>query len=136
MPGSDFHVVSATDAAGTVWLAWQGWRKDNYQILVASQKGGVSDEPRVITTSQANDWGPAIVADRKGSVYVAWDTYDKGNYDVWLQDVTRDGRRWAVAESTGSRRGRTWPATRTAGSGSGMRKGTSSGVKTTPTPAT
>ena len=39
-PGSDFHVVAATDAAGTVWLAWQGWREDNYEILVAALKDG------------------------------------------------------------------------------------------------
>ena len=32
-PGSDFHVVGATDSAGTVWLAWQAWRDDNFEIL-------------------------------------------------------------------------------------------------------
>ena len=25
-PGSDFHVVAATDSHGIVWLAWQAWR--------------------------------------------------------------------------------------------------------------
>ena len=100
-PGSDFHVVAATDAAGTVWLAWQGWRKDNYEILVAAQKEGAgASEPRVISQSPANDWGPAIAADGKGGVYVAWDTYDKGNYDVWLKDVARDDRKWAIADSS------------------------------------
>jgi hypothetical protein len=101
MPGSDFHVVAATDAAGTVWFAWQGWRKDNYEILVASQTAGSgTTEPRVISQSTANDWSPAIVADSKGGVYVAWDTYDKGNYDVWLCNVARDDRKWTIADSS------------------------------------
>ena len=100
-PGSDFHVVAATDAAGTVWLAWQGWREDNYEILVAAQTpGGGPTEPRVISQSSANDWCPAIAADGKGGVYVAWDTYDKGNYDVWLCDVVHGDRRWTVADSS------------------------------------
>ncbi|NOX56969.1 MAG: hypothetical protein GXP27_21515 [Planctomycetes bacterium] len=35
--GSDFHVVAATDADGKVWLAWQSWRGNNFDILVASR---------------------------------------------------------------------------------------------------
>ena len=32
-PGTDFHVVAATDGDGTVWLAWQGWRDGDFDIL-------------------------------------------------------------------------------------------------------
>jgi hypothetical protein len=102
-PGADFHVVAATDAAGTVWLAWQGWRKDNFDILLAAPvEGHPWKEPHTISRSAANDWTPAIAADSRGRVYVAWDTYDKGNYDVLLFTLDKDakeGKTIAVAES-------------------------------------
>ncbi len=83
--GSDFHVVAAADAGGTVWLAWQAWRKDNFDILLAALEDGHPwQKPRRISDSPANDWTPAIAADSRGTIYVAWDTYDKGNYDVRL----------------------------------------------------
>jgi hypothetical protein len=92
-PGADFHVVAATDAAGTVWLAWQAWRNNNFDILLAAPvEGHPWKEPRTISRSAANDWTPAIAADSRGRVYVAWDTYDKGNYDVLLFTLEKDGK--------------------------------------------
>ena len=86
--GSDFHVVSATDSRGVVWLAWQAWRGDNYEIMtLALADGHPWREPRPISESRANDWSPAIAADSQGGVFVAWDTYDQGNYDVRLRQV-------------------------------------------------
>jgi hypothetical protein len=85
VPGSDFHVVATTDSVGTVWLAWQAWRNDNFEIMLAAMADDHPGKtPRVISNSKANDWSPSIAADSKGHVYVAWDTYDKGNYDVRL----------------------------------------------------
>ncbi len=88
--GSDFHVVAATDArSGQVWLAWQAFRGDNYEILAAPLAlERRQDTPRVVSSSPANDWGPAIAADSQGRVWVAWDTYDKGNYDVMLRSLS------------------------------------------------
>jgi hypothetical protein len=92
-PGADFHVVAATDAAGTVWLAWQGWRNNNFDIqLAAPVEGHPWNEPRTISRSLANDWTPAIAADALGRIYVAWDSYDKGNYDVLLFTLEKDGK--------------------------------------------
>jgi hypothetical protein len=96
-PGADFNVVATTDAAGAVWLAWQSWRGDNFDIVLASPAG--SGEPRVISSSKANDWSPAIAADSKGNVYVAYDTYDKGNYDVLLYVAGKEPRTVPVATS-------------------------------------
>jgi hypothetical protein len=91
-PGADFHVVAATDAAGTVWLAWQAWRNNNFDILLAAPvEGHPWKEPRTISRSTANDWTPAIAADSRGGVYVAWDSYDKGNYDVLLFALDKEG---------------------------------------------
>src|SRR5262249_4708554 len=87
-PGTDFNVVATTDANGVVWLAWQAWRQDNFDILVAALDDNHPwSKPRAISNSKANDWSPAIAADSKGNVYVAWDTYDRGNYDVRLQRI-------------------------------------------------
>jgi hypothetical protein len=97
VPGSDFHTVSATDSSGQVWLAWQGWRKDNFEILLTQP--GTRMEPQVISTSPANDWGPAIATSKAGDVYVAWDTYDQGNYDVLLHRAGRESKTWKVAHS-------------------------------------
>jgi hypothetical protein len=100
--GSDFGVVAATDARGTVWLAWQAWRDDNFDIMLAALKDDHAwSKPRAISGSKANDWSPAIAADSRGNVFVAWDTYDKGNYDVRLLTVDKEGksRSMAVADS-------------------------------------
>lgn len=98
--GSDYHVVATTDSTGTVWLAWQAWRGNNFDILLSAQaQGHAWKEPRTISTSKANDWSPAIAADGKGNVFVTWDTYDKGNYDVMLCQVGNEQRCFAVAES-------------------------------------
>lgn len=97
--GSDFHVVATTDSKGAVWLAWQAFRKDNYEILATSFRGQDATEPRVVSSSPANDWSPALAADSSGGVFVAWDTYDQGNYDVMLRDVGRGTPARSVAAS-------------------------------------
>jgi hypothetical protein len=100
-PGSDFHVVATTDARGVVWLAWQSWRRTNFEIVLAALADKHRwSEPQVIRPNPANDWSPALAADAKGNVYVAWDTYDKGNYDVMLFRPDDDLKRtWVVASS-------------------------------------
>src|SRR5581483_5590194 len=69
-PGTDFHAVLAADSGGTVWVAWQGWRNGNFQILVSSLKDGKWDGEKPITTDRANHWSPAIAADGKGNVHI------------------------------------------------------------------
>lgn len=98
--GSDFHVVAATDSHGKVWLAWQGWRGNNYEILMCSQHPTAGwSEPKKISRSPRNDWSPAIAADSKGRVFVVWDSYDRGNYDVLLHREGDSGAPMVVADS-------------------------------------
>lgn len=98
--GSDFHVVSATDASGAVWLAWQGWRKDNFDIHVRKLDSQGPLEPNTaVANTGANQWSPAIAADSRGNVFLAWDTYDKGNYDVQLQVFGPNSKTLSVAAS-------------------------------------
>src|SRR5262249_16390093 len=86
-PGTDFNVVAAADSQGSVWLAWQAWRKGHFQILAAEVKDNVAGAAKVLSQTEANHWNPAIAADSRGNVYVAWDTYNQDNYDVLLHRI-------------------------------------------------
>jgi hypothetical protein len=86
-PGTDVYPVAATDAAGRVWVAWQGYRNNNLEILTAAQSGDSFTSESIVSTSSASDWDPAIAAAPNGEVTISWDTYDKGDYDVYLRRV-------------------------------------------------
>ena len=99
-PGSDFHVVAATDAKGVVWLAWQSWDDGHFQTkLAAVAENHPYSEPKVISTSKSNNWSPAIAADSRGNVFVAWDAYDGDSYNVHLHQVGKETKTINVADS-------------------------------------
>ena len=102
-PGTDVNPVAATDAKGRVWVAWQGFRNNNLEILAAAQNGDSFSKEAIVSFSKRSDWDPAIAAAPNGEVAVAWDTYDKGDYDVYFRRL-QHGRR----DPHGSRRCR-WP---------------------------
>ena len=134
--GSDFHVVAATDAKGRVWLAWQAFRRDNYEILALAVPERLDmplPEPLVVSSSPADDWAPAIAADGQGGVFVAWDTYDKGNFDVMLRDVGRAGSPSRSPRRRGSKHAPAWRSTRRTGSGSLTSKAMNNGARISPT---
>jgi hypothetical protein len=86
-PGTDVYPVAATDATGRVWVAWQGYRNNNLEILTAAQNGDTFTSESIVSTSPASDWDAAIAAAPNGEVAISWDTYDKGDYDVYLRRV-------------------------------------------------
>jgi hypothetical protein len=90
-PGTDIFPVAATDSSGRVWVAWQGFRNNNLEILTSTQLGGSSGNAfapeAIVSTSNASDWEPAIAAAPDGDVAISWDTYDKGDYDVYVRRV-------------------------------------------------
>ncbi len=83
--GSDLFPVAAADASGRVWVAWQGFRNNNLEILASAQTGDTFAPETVVSVSPASDWDPAIAASQDGQVAISWDTYDKGDYDVYLR---------------------------------------------------
>jgi len=91
-PGPDLWPVAAADSSGRVWVAWQGYRGSNLQIL-ASAEQAVGSTPAtftpetVISSTARNNWDPAIAAAPSGEVAIAWDTYEKGDYDVYVRRV-------------------------------------------------
>ena len=81
----DLNPVAATDTAGRIWLAWQGYRDGNLEILAAAQQGDSFSGETVVSFSQASDWDPSIAAAPNGDIAISWDTYDKGDYDVYFR---------------------------------------------------
>ncbi|MCC6390216.1 MAG: hypothetical protein IT167_06415 [Bryobacterales bacterium] len=88
LPGTDLNPVAASDATGRVWVAWQGFRAGNLEILAAAQQGDAFSPETIVSTSQASDWDPAIAVSPRGDVAISWDTYDKGDYDVYVRRLS------------------------------------------------
>ena len=82
--GPDLNPVAVTDSAGRVWVAWQGYRNNNLEILAAVQNGAAFTPETTVSVSPANDWDPALAAAPNGDVAVSWGTYAKGDYDIWF----------------------------------------------------
>jgi len=92
-PGNDVSPVATTDAAGRVWVAWQGARDNVFRILERhlNADGSWSAERRV-SSQGYSCWTPAITAAATGGgrVAIGWDTYEKGDYDVWVREFEGD----------------------------------------------
>ena len=86
-PGTDIFPVAATDSSGRVWVAWQGFRNNNLEILTSVQSGNTFWPEAIVSTSPASDWDPAIATAADGEVAISWDTYDKGDYDVYVRHM-------------------------------------------------
>ena len=61
-PGTDLNPVAATDAKGRVWVAWQGFRNGNLEILASVQQGDSFSPEKVVSFSPRSDWDPAIAS--------------------------------------------------------------------------
>jgi hypothetical protein len=101
--GADLNPVAATDAGGRVWVAWQGFRKGNLEVLAAVEQGDGMSSEAVVSFSPASDWDPAIAAAPNGEVAISWDTYDKGDYDVYARRAHFDGGIAARRSNSGGR---------------------------------
>jgi hypothetical protein len=85
--GTDIFPVATADSTGRVWVAWQGFRNNNLEILTSVQTGDNFSPEALVSVSLASDWDPAIAAAADGEVAISWDTYDKGDYDVYVRRV-------------------------------------------------
>ncbi|MEZ5400254.1 MAG: hypothetical protein R2729_11345 [Bryobacteraceae bacterium] len=86
-PGADIYHALTRGSDGKLYLAWQGVRGNNFDILYKTWEGSRWSNERRISTSAANDWEPAIAASADGRVTILWDTYDKGNYDIVARTI-------------------------------------------------
>ncbi|MFO0812877.1 MAG: hypothetical protein U0796_06640 [Gemmatales bacterium] len=85
--GSYHHLVATSDSKGRVWLAWQTWLEDHYDIMAMvinddkhlyRTPGLVAEHPR----DQEGRWFPAIAADKQGNVFVAWSAFRQGRFEL------------------------------------------------------
>jgi hypothetical protein len=83
--GQDVNPVATADSNGRVWVAWQGYRNNNLEILAAVQDDNKFSSETLVSFSTASDWDPAIASGTNGEIAIAWDTYDKGDYDVYFR---------------------------------------------------
>lgn len=95
--GPDLDPVATTDAAGRIWLAWQGVREGKLRILLRRQAEDGSFLPEeIVSTGAGSAWAPAIAASGESAgepaVAIAWDSYQQGDYDVFVQRRGLDGR--------------------------------------------
>ncbi len=86
-PGSVQQLVSASDSLGRVWLAWQTWQEDHYDIFAAvinddkhlwRTPGLVAEHPRDLE----GRWFPALAGDKLGNMYVGWSVFRQGCFDI------------------------------------------------------
>ena len=83
--GPDLAPRIAADAAGKVWVVWQGFREGRSRILARRFDGNRWEGEVAISENTRNAWEPAVAADGAGRVHFAWDAYDGGNYDVYYR---------------------------------------------------
>ena len=74
-PGPDISPAAATDADGTIWITWPGYR-ESFDALVARQEEDGFSAEQAVSSPSASDWARQIAAARSSGVAISWDTYD------------------------------------------------------------
>lgn len=95
-PGNDINHAAAPAPGGGLWVAWQGDRGGQFDILlrrVRLQDDGItSGGQRTVSDSPRGDWEPAVAVTSDGDVRVAWDAYDGESFDVYTRRYPVDER--------------------------------------------
>jgi hypothetical protein len=89
-PHGDINAKAAVDAQGNVTVVWQSFRSGNADIYARSLRGSNWGREIKVSTSDANDWEPAISIGQSDVAWISWDSYHNGNYDVFLRSLTGD----------------------------------------------
>ena len=101
--GSDIFLDAAVDTAGRQWLTWQRFDAgfSNIEIKWDTDDGKRRHLP--LTKHVKGDWEPRLILGRKDEALVLFDSYRNGNYDVFLANVTADGRSTIIPIATSER---------------------------------
>jgi hypothetical protein len=88
-PCDQCNPVIARDSSNKLYIAWQDYRRGNWDIYVTTSSDAVTWSPAVrITDSNYNQTNPAIAVDRTDKVYVAWQEDQDGNQDIFAAAST------------------------------------------------
>jgi hypothetical protein len=77
--------VTAHDAAGNIWAAWQAGAEGARDIYVAKLAAGTEafDAPLRLTNDPRDQCNPDLAIGPDGSVYVVWQDDRSGNWDIY-----------------------------------------------------
>ncbi len=89
--GENVYHQTVADSAGTVHVAWQGFRNRVSRILHSRWNGSSWSEEAIASEGDADSWAPAMAADSKGNVWVGWDGYGSGDFNVYVRRLGADG---------------------------------------------
>ncbi len=104
LPDIEPHVVQA--ANGTIFVVWQSMSGRYSQIRLKHLRDGRWSETVSVTTTDQNDWTPAVAAGPNGTAWISWDRYRKGSrgsYDIFVRSYSPEaglGSEMAVASTS------------------------------------
>ncbi|MDX1981170.1 MAG: hypothetical protein SFV51_12940 [Bryobacteraceae bacterium] len=99
-PLPDINHQFLSDAKGTLWLVWQGFRDGQSDIFLRRCQDGRWSDPQQVSSHRGNDWSPVVAVNSVGHASVVWDSYRNGNYDVYMRTL-RNGQ-WTAEEALAS----------------------------------
>ena len=80
---NDWNAAVATDRAGTVWVAWDGYAAGNYNVYLRPVRNGRPGELIPATSSTRFHAHPALTVDAQDRVWLAYDEAPEN----WGKDV-------------------------------------------------
>ncbi len=86
----------AVDRNGTIYAAWQDYRRNQADIYFAKSTDGGQTFSRNLRVNddigRAGQLYPSIAVDARGRLYLAWHDFRKGNQDIYFSRSTDGGK--------------------------------------------
>ncbi len=100
--GEEYASRTTVEKDGTVWVAWSARRNGTWDIYVRTSRDGELGEEWNLTTNEAYDFRPEILATSSGGMWVAWERGLKGrsmqivakyfNAGTWSEEIVIEDR--------------------------------------------
>jgi hypothetical protein len=86
------------DGIGYIYLAWQDYTTDNFEILIkySPDNGATWSSPINISNDSGHSVNPVIVCDNSGNLYLAWDNRTPGNDEILFSRSIDNGSSWSL----------------------------------------
>ncbi|MEX1275395.1 MAG: CehA/McbA family metallohydrolase [Bacteroidota bacterium] len=92
--GEEYASRIAVDGNGTAWVVWSARRNGDWEIYARTFKEGKLGEEMRLTTNEAYDFRPQILAGSGSRVWVVW---ERGSKELGMQIVAKyfEGESWS-----------------------------------------